>query len=84
MCVCVCVCIERERERERENLDLHTSYICPVTLQNKQSHQLTQFQITNWRSDGRCENFKTVTDVNEEVIKIQIKSGNKSILVHCL
>ena len=54
-----------------------------ASVQTQKAHQVTQFQITNWRSDGRCENFKTVTDINEEVIKVQRRTGNHSIVVHC-
>ncbi|XP_064386173.1 uncharacterized protein LOC135334783 [Halichondria panicea] len=45
--------------------------------------QVIQFHITNWNSSGKCENLKTVTDVNEEVIKVQRRTGNKAIVVHC-
>ena len=55
----------------------------PVPLQTVEAHQVTQFQILNWNRDGVCDNFKTVTDVNEEVAKIQRRTGNKSIVVHC-
>ena len=44
---------------------------------------MTQFHITNWKSSGKCENLKTVTDVNEEVIKVQRRTGNNPVLVHC-
>ncbi|XP_064386164.1 uncharacterized protein LOC135334777 [Halichondria panicea] len=49
----------------------------------QKAHQLTQFHITNWNSSGKCENLKTVTDVNEEVIKVQRRTGNNPVLVHC-
>ncbi|XP_064386154.1 uncharacterized protein LOC135334773 isoform X2 [Halichondria panicea] len=49
----------------------------------QKAHQLTQFHITNWNSSGKCENFKAVTDVNEEVIKVQRRTGNNPVLVHC-
>ena len=44
-----------------------------ASIQTQKTHQLTQFHITNWNSSGKCENLKTVTDVNEEVIKVQWK-----------
>ena len=56
---------------------------CTSLLQAKQAHQVTQFQILNWNEDGVCDNYKTVTDINEEVAKIQRRTGNKSIVVHC-
>ena len=44
---------------------------------------MTQFHITCWRPDGHCSNLKSVTDVIEEMTKVQIRSGNKPIIVHC-
>ena len=44
---------------------------------------MSQFHITNWAPDGSCANLKTVTDVIEEVGKIQRRTGNNPILVHC-
>ena len=54
-----------------------------ASMQTQKAHQLTQFHITNWNSSGKCENLKTVTDVNEEVIKVQRRTGNNPVLVHC-
>jgi protein tyrosine phosphatase len=50
---------------------------------SNKSHQLTQFHITNWEPDGNCSNIKTVTDVIEEVGKVQRRTGNHPIMVHC-
>ena len=44
---------------------------------------MTQFHITCWSPDGHCSNLKSVTDVIEEMTKVQIRSGNKPIVVHC-
>ena len=44
---------------------------------------MTQFHVTNWSPDGTCSNLKVITDVIEEVAKIQRKTGNNPILVHC-
>ena len=44
---------------------------------------MTQLHITNWKPDGSCSNLKTVIDVIEEMTKVQIRSGNKPIVVHC-
>ena len=44
---------------------------------------MSQFHITNWAPDGSCSNIKTVTDVIDEIIKVQIRTGNKPITVHC-
>ncbi|CAI8025865.1 Receptor-type tyrosine-protein phosphatase alpha [Geodia barretti] len=50
---------------------------------SNKSHQVTQFHITNWAPDGNCSNIKTVTDVIEEVGKVQRRTGNHPIMVHC-
>ena len=44
---------------------------------------MSLFHITNWAPDGNCGNLKTVTDVIEEVGKVQRRTGNNPILVHC-
>ena len=44
---------------------------------------MTQLHITNWNPNGQCSNLKTVIDVIEEMTKVQIRSGNKPIVVHC-
>ena len=44
---------------------------------------MTQFHITCWSRDGRCSNLKSITDVIEEMTKVQIRSGNRPIVVHC-
>ena len=44
---------------------------------------MSQFHITNWTPDGSCANLKTVTDVIEEVGKVQRRTGNNPILAHC-
>ena len=54
-----------------------------IFLQTKQTQQIIQIQILGWKSTGACENLKIVTDVNEEVIKVQRRTGNKAIVVHC-
>ena len=52
-------------------------------FQTQKAHKVTQFHITCWRPDGHCSNLKSVTDVIEEMTKVQIRSGNKPIVVHC-
>ena len=44
---------------------------------------MTLFHITNWGPDGSCSNLKTVTDVIEEVGKVQRRTGNQPIVIHC-
>ncbi|KAL5486516.1 hypothetical protein EMCRGX_G019004 [Ephydatia muelleri] len=48
-----------------------------------QIQQVTQFHITNWSPDGVCTNLATITDVIEEVDKVQRRTGNQPIVVHC-
>ena len=52
-------------------------------LQTQKAHLVTQFYIKCWEPDGHCSNLKSVTDVIEEMTKVQIRSGNKPIVVHC-
>ena len=54
-----------------------------LLLQSGEAHQVTQFHIMNWEPDGRCSNPKTITDVIEEVIMVQMRTGNHPIVVHC-
>ena len=51
--------------------------------QSGSAHQVNQFHITNWAFDGHCSNLSTVTDVIEEVTRVQMKTGNQPIVVHC-
>ena len=51
--------------------------------QAQKARDVTQLQITNWKTNGQCSNLKTVIDVIEEMTKVQIRSGNKPIVVHC-
>ena len=50
---------------------------------SQHSYQVTQFHVTNWSPDGTCSNLKVITDVIEEVAKVQRRTGNNPILVHC-
>ena len=70
---------------------LHASCISYITVfsqhlccvQSRETLNVSQFHITNWAPDGSCSNIKTVTDVIDEIIKVQIRTGNKPITVHC-
>ena len=53
------------------------------SFQSGKAHQVSQFHIVNWNTDGSCANLKTITDVIEEVTKVQMRSGNNPIVVHC-
>ena len=44
---------------------------------------MTQFHITCWDPSGQCSNLKSVVDTVDEVEKIQRRTGNKPILIHC-
>ena len=47
------------------------------------SHEVTQFQILNWSSQGKCSYPQTIITVVEEVNKVQRRTDNKPIVVHC-
>ncbi|XP_064386420.1 receptor-type tyrosine-protein phosphatase kappa-like [Halichondria panicea] len=54
-----------------------------LNKKTKKTLQIIQIQILDWKSTGACANFKIITDVNEEVVKVQRRTGNKAIVVHC-
>jgi protein tyrosine phosphatase len=54
-----------------------------LNTKTREVHQVSQFHITNWASDGSCGDFKTVTSVLTDVIKVQMRTGNQPILMHC-
>ena len=49
----------------------------------QKAHQVTQFHITCWSPSGQCSNLRCVVDVIEEVAKVQRRTGNKPVFVHC-
>ena len=59
------------------------THIHTLCVQSRETLNVSQFHITNWAPDGSCSNIKTVTDVIDEIIKVQIRTGNKPITVHC-
>ena len=72
--------------RRKFSLCVCLMMICDWSAQNTQStqiQQVTQFHITNWSPDGVCTNLATITDVIEEVDKVQRRTGNQPIVVHC-
>eukprot|EP00731_Ephydatia_muelleri_P018888 Em0011g928a len=54
-----------------------------AAAKSTQIQQVTQFHITNWSPDGVCTNLATITDVIQEVDKVQRRTGNQPIVVHC-
>ena len=60
-------------------------YFCILLLykQSLKAHQVMQFHITCWQPDGQCSSLRSVVDTIEEVVKVQRKTGNKPIFVHC-
>ena len=42
-----------------------------------------QFHITNWECPGRCSNLQTIVSVQEEMYKLQRRTGNNPVVVHC-
>ena len=63
-----------------ENIDI---ILISTDIQLLQAHHVTQFHVTNWSSDGTCSNLTVLTDVIEEVTKVQRRTGNYPVLVHC-
>ena len=59
------------------------THINTLCVQSRETLNVSQFHITNWAPDGSCSNVKTVTDVIDEIIKVQIRTGNKPITIHC-
>ena len=56
---------------------------CLVPVQSGKPRQVTQFQILNWSSQGKCSCPQTIITVVEEVNKVQRRTDNKPIVVHC-
>ena len=54
-----------------------------LLLQSRKTHQVTQFHIMNWEPDGKCSNLNIITDVIKEATKVQMRTGNYPIAVHC-
>ena len=44
---------------------------------------MIQFQILNWNSCGKCSSPQTIITVVEKVYKVQRRTDNKPIVVHC-
>ena len=58
----------------------------PTILSEKKAsdvHEVVQLHMLNWSPDGSCSNLNTITSVIREMIDIQMKTGNHSIVVHC-
>ena len=51
--------------------------------QTSDVHEVVQLHMLNWSPDGSCSNLNTITSVIREMIDIQMKTGNHSIVVHC-
>ena len=63
---------------------METDYKCTHTLsQTMQAHQIIQYHITGWSVDGHCSNLKSITDVIEDLTKVQMRTSNKPTVVHC-
>ena len=58
-------------------------YSSLMSVQYPTSHQVSQIHITTWKPDGFCSNFSSITDAIAEMSKIQRKTGNHPILIHC-
>ena len=51
--------------------------------QSGSAHQVNQFHITNWAFDGSCPNLSTVINVIEQVARVQRRTSNQPIVIHC-
>ena len=59
-------------------------YPSPIPLlQSNKAHQVMQFHMKCWSPNGHCSNLTSVIDVIDEVGKVQRRTGNHPILVHC-
>ena len=56
---------------------------CLNLQSGKTQHQVTQFHIRNWNPQGKCSNPQTIISVIEEVSKVQRRTDNKPIVIHC-
>ena len=52
-------------------------------IQFNRAKQVYQIQMTNWSPDGHCSNLTSIIAVIGEVTKIQQRTGNNPIVVHC-
>ena len=57
-------------------------YIATLSQLGK-AHQVIQLHMTNWAPDGRCSNLTSIVDAIGEMSKIQRRTGNHPILIHC-
>ena len=44
---------------------------------------MTQFHIRNWSLQGKCSNVHAIINVVEEMYRVQRKTGNNPVVVHC-
>ena len=53
------------------------------TTQSTKAQQVFQYHITGWSVDGHSSNLKSITDVIEDLTKVQMRTSNKPTVVHC-
>ena len=51
--------------------------------QTAEAHQVVQLHMLNWSPDGSCSKLSTLTSVINNVVNIQMRTGNNPIVVHC-
>ena len=54
-----------------------------INNKNGQKQTVSQYQITEWDSNGYIQNPQIIITVIEEMYKIQRKVGTSPILIHC-
>jgi protein tyrosine phosphatase len=74
-------CVDLLVEEQQEGFIIRTLSV--VHEQLGEVRQVVQLHITNWAPDGHCSNLSSVIDVIAEMSKIQMRTGNHPILVHC-
>ena len=64
---------------------LHCACLLQSTTDPNQftHHEMTQFHILNWSAQGKCSEVLTITNVIEEMYRVQCKTGNNPVVVHC-
>ena len=64
---------------------VYSNVIHELFLQSGKSHGVTQFHILNWSSLSKSSStlLQTIITVIEEVNKVQRRTDNKPIVVHC-
>lgn len=69
--------------QEQQHTGVTTRLLKIYNMKTKHYHQVIQFHVTCWRSDGHVNNLDTLIEVIDEVASVQKQTGNVPILIHC-